>query len=139
MGLKKRTKVSAEFSMSSLTDIIFLLLIFFMLTSSVVSPTAINLQLPNSSNRAKQTKKVEGPIKLDINKNKDYTLNGRRVKEKEVRGKLAAIISNDRRIPEDITIVLSIDEAVDAQTLVSNVDIINDFGIKMVLATKLSN
>lgn len=139
MGLKKRTKVSAEFSMSSLTDIIFLLLIFFMLTSSVVSPTAINLQLPNSSNRAKQTKKVEGPIKLDINKNKDYTLNGRRVQEKEVRGKLAAIISNDRRIPEDITIVLSIDEAVDAQTLVSNVDIINDFGIKMVLATKLSN
>ena len=36
MGLKKRTKVSAEFSMSSLTDIIFLLLIFFMLTSTLV-------------------------------------------------------------------------------------------------------
>jgi biopolymer transport protein ExbD len=139
MGLKKRTKVSAEFSMSSLTDIIFLLLIFFMLTSSVVSPTAINLQLPNSSKTAKQTKKVEGPIKLNINKNKEYTLNSRRVAEDEVRGKLQSIINNDRRIPEDITIVLSIDESVDAQTLVSNVDIINDFGIKMVLATKLSN
>jgi biopolymer transport protein ExbD len=139
MGLKKRTKVSAEFSMSSLTDIIFLLLIFFMLTSSVVSPTAINLQLPNSSKRAKQTKKVVGPIKLDINKNKEYTLNSRRLAEDAVRGKLATIISNDSRVPEDITIVLSIDENVDAQTLVSNVDMINDFGIKMVLATKLSN
>ncbi|CAA6825129.1 MAG: Biopolymer transport protein [uncultured Aureispira sp.] len=139
MGLKKRTKVSAEFSMSSLTDIIFLLLIFFMLTSSVVSPTAINLQLPNSSTRAKQTKKVEGPIKLNINKNKEYTLNSRPIKEDKVRKELATIVNNDRRLPEDITIVLSIDESVDAQTLVSNVDIINDFGIKMVLATKLSN
>lgn len=138
MGLKKRTKVSAEFNMSSLTDIIFLLLIFFMLTSSVVSPTAINLKLPNSSKETKQTKKVEGPIKLDINKRKEYTLNSRRLAESAVRGKLASIIKNDRRDPEDITIVLSIDEEVDAQTLVSNVDMINDFGIKMVLATKLS-
>lgn len=139
MGLKKRTKVSAEFSMSSLTDIIFLLLIFFMLTSSVVSPTAINLQLPNSSKRAKQTKKVVGPIKLNIDRNKKYTLNGGRLEEAQVRSQLASIVRNDSRVPEDITIVLSIDENVDAQTLVSNVDMINDFGIKMVLATKLSN
>ena len=50
MGLKKRSKVSAEFNMSSLTDIIFLLLIFFMLTSSLVVPNALNLKLPSSSN-----------------------------------------------------------------------------------------
>lgn len=48
MGLKKRSKVSAEFSMSSLTDIIFLLLIFFMLTSSIVQ---INFQLPKSDSK----------------------------------------------------------------------------------------
>ena len=46
MGLKNKSKVSAEFSMSSLTDIIFLLLIFFMLTSAVVSPYALNLKMP---------------------------------------------------------------------------------------------
>ena len=46
MALKKRSKVSAEFNMSSLTDIIFLLLIFFMLTSTVVAPNALNLKLP---------------------------------------------------------------------------------------------
>lgn len=50
MGLKKKSKVSAEFNMSSLTDIIFLLLIFFMLTSSLINPNAINLKLPSSSN-----------------------------------------------------------------------------------------
>lgn len=49
MGIKKRTKVSAEFSMSSLTDIIFLLLIFFMLTSSLVAPNSLNLRLPGTS------------------------------------------------------------------------------------------
>jgi len=50
MGLKKKSKVSAEFSMSSLTDIIFLLLIFFMLTSSLIIPNALNLKLPGKSN-----------------------------------------------------------------------------------------
>ena len=64
MGLKKRSKVSAEFSMSSLTDIIFLLLIFFMLTSSLVAPNSLNLKLPGSSN---------------ITRNGNYYLNGRRV------------------------------------------------------------
>ncbi|MFM9952070.1 MAG: ExbD/TolR family protein, partial [Saprospiraceae bacterium] len=49
MGLKKRSKVSSQFNMSSLTDIIFLLLIFFMLTSTVVAPNALNLKLPGSS------------------------------------------------------------------------------------------
>ncbi len=49
MGLKKRSRVSAQFNMSSLTDIIFLLLIFFMLTSSLVAPNALNLKLPGSA------------------------------------------------------------------------------------------
>ena len=50
MGLKKKSRVNAEFSMSSLTDIIFLLLIFFMLTSSLVSPNALNLKMPGKTN-----------------------------------------------------------------------------------------
>ena len=50
MGLKKRSKVTALFNMSSLTDIIFLLLIFFMLTSSLVAPNALNLKLPGQAN-----------------------------------------------------------------------------------------
>ena len=49
MAMKKRSKVSAEFSMSSLTDIIFLLLIFFMLTSSMVQ---IDMELAESNSKA---------------------------------------------------------------------------------------
>ena len=56
MGIKKRNKVSAEFSMSSLTDIIFLLLIFFMLTSSLVSPNALNLKMPGKSSVTSSSK-----------------------------------------------------------------------------------
>jgi len=52
MALKKKSKVSAEFSMSSLTDIIFLLLIFFMLTSSVVVPNALNMKIPGGKGNA---------------------------------------------------------------------------------------
>lgn len=138
MGLKKRTKVSAEFSMSSLTDIIFLLLIFFMLTSSLVSPTAINLKLPSSSSKP-TNKSTTQPIKLDINKRGEYTVNGKRMAESAIRGKLLSLIQKDGRNPEDITVILSIHEAVDAQTLVTNVDILNDYGVKMILATKLSD
>jgi len=52
MAIKKTNKINAEFSMSSLTDIIFLLLIFFLLTSTVVAPTALKLVLPKNSNQA---------------------------------------------------------------------------------------
>ena len=51
MGLKKRNKASAEFNLSSLTDIVFLLLIFFMLTSSLASPNVKNLKRPVSSSK----------------------------------------------------------------------------------------
>lgn len=48
MALKQRTKVDASFSMASMTDIIFLLLLFFMITSTVVNPNAIKILLPES-------------------------------------------------------------------------------------------
>ncbi len=136
MGLKKRTGVSAEFSMSSLTDIIFLLLIFFMLTSSLVSPTAINLKLPGSSKSSTSTSS-HSPIKLTISKSKQFRLNGKRLKEGDVADQLRKVISRDGRKTSDITVILDIHEKVDAQTLVSMVDMMNDYGVKMILATKL--
>lgn len=136
MGLKKRTGVSAEFNMSSLTDIIFLLLIFFMLTSSLVSPTAINLKLPSSSNQSTKTA-THTPLTLSINRNKEFNFNGKRVAEEQVSSKLGKAIRADGRAPSEITVILNIHESVDAQTLVSMVDMMNDFGVKMILATKV--
>jgi biopolymer transport protein ExbD len=51
MALKRRNKISAAFSMASMTDIVFLLLIFFMLSSTLVAPNALKLLLPQSNNQ----------------------------------------------------------------------------------------
>ncbi len=65
MGLKKRSKANAEFNMSSLTDIIFLLLIFFMLTSSVVAPNALNLKMPGKSNKTVTADRQTDDVSID--------------------------------------------------------------------------
>jgi biopolymer transport protein ExbD len=106
MGLKKRSKVSAEFNMSSLTDIIFLLLIFFMLTSSVVSPNALNLKLPGRSD----SPDVSANRKLDdvrIDNNGRFYFNGKRTSVEALESTLSAkaggnyamFISPDRKAP----------------------------------------
>lgn len=77
MGIKKRAKVSAQFSMSSLTDIIFLLLIFFMLTSSLVAPNALNLKLPGSSTARASTNTRYDEVRITTGGN--FFLNGRRI------------------------------------------------------------
>jgi biopolymer transport protein ExbD len=76
MAIKKKSRVSAEFSMSSLTDIIFLLLIFFMLTSSLIIPNALNLKLPGTESRATVT---TDPSTIDITRAGSIIYNGREV------------------------------------------------------------
>jgi biopolymer transport protein ExbD len=65
MAIKKRNKTSAEFSMASMTDIIFLLLIFFMLTSTLVSQNALNLKLPSSNSKTVAPQSLAVSIKKD--------------------------------------------------------------------------
>ncbi len=119
MGLKRRNKAIAEFNMSSLTDIIFLLLIFFMLTSSLVAPNALNLKLPGSSRT-----KVVATDRLDdvrIDRRGRFYLNGKRISpqrlETELRrkaqrarnGKLSITISPDKNTPvEHVVTVMDI-------------------------------
>ncbi|NNF36288.1 MAG: biopolymer transporter ExbD [Saprospiraceae bacterium] len=82
MGIKRRNKTSAEFSMSSLTDIIFLLLIFFMLTSSLVQ---INIQLPESDS------KTVAPTDLSVMIKKDgtYLVNGKKTAKRDLSKRIA--------------------------------------------------
>ncbi len=65
MALRTRNKVSPNFSMSSMTDIVFLLLIFFMLTSTLVTTNALDLVLPSS--KAKSVKKQTVSVSIDKN------------------------------------------------------------------------
>lgn len=118
MSLKKRSKVSAEFSMSSLTDIIFLLLIFFMLTSSLVAPNSLNLKLPGSS-RERVPSQDRLPTVLITNSG-TYRLNGNslsigrlerelRTASRSVSGRLNLVIETQTRTPvEAVTAVMDI-------------------------------
>lgn len=129
MGLKKRSKVSAEFNMSSLTDIIFLLLIFFMLTSTLVAPNAINLKLPSSSN---STSSVT-PRDLDdvrINSNGQFYFNRRRVSKSQ----LATSLKNTKRKGgRKATITLSPDTKAPTDAVVYVMDAAKQLNIDAVL------
>ncbi|MEM1357871.1 MAG: biopolymer transporter ExbD [Bacteroidota bacterium] len=116
MGLKKRSRVSAEFNMSSLTDIIFLLLIFFMLTSTVVAPNALNLKMPGRADTPAQPsgKKLDD---IRIDNRGDFFLNGRRISATELESQLSAkansdyamLISPDKRAPiEGVVLILDL-------------------------------
>ena len=101
MALKKRSEVIAQFNMSSLTDIIFLLLIFFMLTSTLVAPNALNLKLPSSTSQ-----RTVAPSEIDqvsILQSGTFFLNGRRIAFEDLEQQLARSAAG-RSTPMSITI-----------------------------------
>jgi len=128
MALKPRNKVSPTFNMSSLTDIIFLLLIFFMLTSTLVSPNALKLLLPSSNSQtlAKQT------VSVSITKDLKYYLD----KERVTLGELKENLKDKFGEIDDATIVLNSDKSVPVDNIVQVMNIANDLDLKMILATK---
>jgi biopolymer transport protein ExbD len=90
MALNKRSKVSAEFNMSSLTDIIFLLLIFFMLTSTVVAPNALNLKLPGRSDTP-ASPATERLDEVRIDGSGAFFFNDRRIDRATLEGQLQRV------------------------------------------------
>ncbi len=133
MGLKKRSKVSAEFSMSSLTDIIFLLLIFFMLTSSLVAPNALNLKLPGSSRT-----KVTTPSKIDdvrISRSGSFFLNGSSVSHDRLENQLSSMARSKR---SQLSITISPAKGTPVESVVAVMDIAMRYNINGILATELN-
>ena len=128
MALKSRNKVSPNFNMSSMTDIVFLLLIFFMLTSTLVSPNALKLLLPNS--KAKTLEKQT--ISVSINKDLDFYINESQVIESNLENELKQILSQQ----QEPAIILHADKTVDIEHVVKVMDIAYRNKYKIVLATK---
>ena len=128
MALKSRNKVSPNFNMSSMTDIVFLLLIFFMLTSTLVSPNALKLLLPNSKSKTleKQT------ISVSINKDLDFYINENQVIESNLENELKQVLSQQ----QEPAIILHADKTVDIEHVVKVMDIAYRNKYKIVLATK---
>lgn len=102
MGLKKKNKVSADFNMSSLTDIIFLLLIFFMLTSSVVTPSSLNLTMPGKS---KSTITVDTkPKEIIVRRDGSFSYNGKKLSESRLERTIQDMQRNNKGKKLNLTI-----------------------------------
>ena len=128
MNLRGRNKVNPNFNMSSMTDIVFLLLIFFMLTSTLVSPNALKLLLPSSKSKTleKQT------ISISIDKDIHFYINENRVEEINLEQEIIEIVQAE----EDPAIILHADKSVDIEHVVKVMDIAYRNKYKIVLATK---
>lgn len=128
MELRGRNKVKAEFSMASMTDIVFLLLIFFMLTSTLVTTNALDIVLPKS--KAQSVKKQD--VTITIDKDLRFLINNVEVDEEDLERSLLRESANF----EDAVIVLRTDETVPTGLTVKVMDIAYRNRLKMVLATK---
>lgn len=128
MAIQRRNKVEVSFSMSSMTDIVFLLLIFFIIASTLITPNALNILLPEASpNRAKKQ-----PATVEITKEGIYALDGNVINISDLEGKLKSTLNNK----ETKGIVLKADKDVALEYVVNVMDIANRNNFKMVLATK---
>ena len=127
MALRSRNKISADFNMSSMTDIVFLLLIFFMLTSTLVSPNALKLLLPSSKARTLEKQTVSVSITRDI----DFFINENKVQEANIERELKLLLDNI----DEAAIILHADKTVDIEHVVKVMDIAYRNKYKIVLAT----
>ena len=133
MAIKTRNKIGVSFNSSSMSDLVFLLLIFFMLTSTLVAPNAIKLLLPSSSSKtmAKQT------VTVYINDRFQYYVDETPVTDDELASSISAKIEGQT----DATVVLRSDKTVPVQYVVNVIDAVNDINNatqqnhKVILAT----
>ena len=128
MALRSKNKVSAAFSMSSMTDIVFLLLIFFMLTSTLVTTNALDLVLPNST--AQTVKKQR--VSVSINENFEYFIDKEAVELKYIEAQLIDKLAEQ----DEQVVVLRVDKSVPIEYAVEVMDIAYRNKFKIVLATQ---
>lgn len=92
MELKRRNRVNAEFSMASMTDIIFLLLIFFMITSSAISQSAIEVKLPNAD---AANPSAQDPATVTINEAGKYYVNDKEIPKENLENYLVQELKDE--------------------------------------------
>lgn len=131
--LKRKNKISPQFSMSSMTDIIFLLLIFFMITSTMVSPNAIKVLLPQSSQQT--SAKPLTRVIIDRNLNY-YTAFGNDDEMPILFDELADFLIECSGKEPDMYVALYADESVPYKEIVKVLNIANENQFRMVLATR---
>jgi biopolymer transport protein ExbD len=131
MNFRGRNKVTPEFNMSSMTDIVFLLLIFFMIASTLVTTSAIDILLPKASGKTENKQSVAVSIQKDLT----YYIDQKRVGESLLENELLKLLSSE----EKPTIVLRAEKSVPVENVVKVMDIANRNKFKVILAVQPNN
>ncbi len=132
MAIKTRNKVSAEFSMSSMTDIVFLLLIFFMVTSTLIAPNALKLLLPSSNSQTQANPIASVSIKDNMNGTYTFAVGTTICSEAD----MEVLIKKEVAGQEEPYIALHVDKSVPMEEVVKVMNIAKDNEYKLILATK---
>ena len=133
MALKRTTKVDANISMSSMTDIVFLLLIFFLVTSTLINPNALKLLLPKSTGQVSAKPTVTVSVKDQGDETYTYHINGNQepVPFEQVEDQLVVLLQTD----EDPTFSIYSDLSVPIGEIVQIMNIAKRNHYKVILAT----
>ena len=133
MALRKRNKINASFNNSSMTDLVFLLLIFFMITSTAVTPSAIKLLLPQSSSQT-----AANPLtRVYIDENLRFYVAQDKQKEREVAFEdIEPFLQASVNANPEMYIALYADETVPYREIVRVLNIANRNKFKLVIATR---
>lgn len=129
MNLRKKNKPTVEVNASAMSDIMFFLMLFFLIASTVTNPNIIKLMLPKSDTGQSVSKKT---VTISVTKDLEYFMDKQQVQLNEIQGRLLAMTQK----AEELTIILYVDRTVAIQDVVQIMDIANRLSIKLVLATE---
>ena len=128
MNLRGRNKVNPNFNMSSMTDIVFLLLIFFMLSSTLVTVSAIDVLLPKAGGKTENNASVA----ISITNQSKFYIDKTLISEKNLELEILSKVGTDKKK----TIVIRGDQNVPYKSVMKVIDIANKNKLKMILAVK---
>lgn len=126
MAIKSRNKVEASFNMSSMTDIVFLLLVFFIVASTLITPNGVNIQLPNGDSVIKSQ-----PTTVAVDVEGQYALNGTKIAFSELETGIISDLSTKKKKG----IVLKADKAAPFELVVKIMNIASRHNFELVVAT----
>jgi biopolymer transport protein ExbD len=129
MNLRQKNKAGAEIFTSAMNDIMFFLMLFFIIVSTLLNPNVIKLSLPSAKNTQSLHKKE---ILLSVNKDLQYFVNNQQVPFEQLQSVLSAEASKDK----EAFVVLRCDKTLAIQQLVNVLEIGNNLNVKMILATQ---
>ena len=128
MNIKRKRHFKAEVSTSSLNDIMFFLLLFFLIVSALANPNVIKLLLPNSKSAQNLNKQQ---ITISVTKDKSYFIDNRQIAFNDIEPLLKSRISS----LQEPTVILRLENSLTVQDLVDILEIGNRLKVKMVMAT----